>query len=95
MPYITKEQRVLVDESIESICEAIQHSADETDAKPDGIINYTFTSILKEFFEERVQKLSYVDYERAIGLLEACKLEFYAMRVRNYEDKKRIENGDV
>jgi len=37
----------------------------------------------------------YFNYNRAMGVLESCKLEFYRRFVGRYEDKKIKENGDI
>jgi hypothetical protein len=56
----------------------------------DGEINYIITTILKE-----VYPLRYFNLNRAIGVMESCKLEFYRRVVGPYEDVKIRENGDV
>lgn len=38
---------------------------------------------------------SFADYAKALGALEAAKLELYARAVRPYEDTKIRANGDV
>jgi hypothetical protein len=46
--------------------------------------------ILKELY-----KPSYYNYNRAIGVLESIKLEYYRREVAAYENKKIKENGDI
>jgi len=55
-----------------------------------GILNWTITSILLATEPKR-----YKDFNKLIGVLESCKLEFYRRAVAVYEDEKIKENGDV
>ena len=87
MPYISQEAREHVDNQIYALKVAL------LDFKPDdrdGVFNYVFTKLLKPFYWE-----NYHDLNRAIGILESCKLEFYRRMAAPYEDKKIEENGDV
>lgn len=87
MPYIKPEQRekwkVIIDEVVKIINELPED-------KKDGELNYLITSILK-----KVYKPSYFNYNRAIGLVECIKQEFYRRSVAPYEEEKIKENGDV
>jgi len=56
----------------------------------DGVINYIVTKMLKKIYPAR-----YYHYNKAIGVLECIKQEFYRRIVAPYEDKKMLENGDV
>jgi len=56
----------------------------------DGDLNYIITRILKESYP-----LRYFNLNRAVGVLECCKLEFYRRVAAPYEDTKIKENGDV
>ena len=56
----------------------------------DGELNYIITRILKE-----VYPLRYFNINRAIGVLECCKLEYYRRVAAPYEDTKIEQNGDV
>lgn len=56
----------------------------------DGNLNYIITRILKEAYP-----LRYFNLNRAIGVLECCKLEYYRRVAAPYEDTKIIQNGDV
>jgi len=87
MPYIKQEYREELDIEINKIIRAIDLLDLDT---PDGAINYVFTKVLISYFNT-----GYVNIERAIGLLECCKLEYYRRLASEYEDKKSIENGDV
>jgi len=56
----------------------------------DGELNYVITRILKESYP-----LRYFNLNRAMGVLECAKLEFYRRVVAPYEDIKIKESGDV
>jgi predicted DNA-binding protein with PD1-like motif len=42
-----------------------------------------------------IYKPSYHNYNKAIGVLESVKLEFYRREVASYENKKIKENDDI
>jgi hypothetical protein len=56
----------------------------------DGELNYVVTKILKG-----VYPLKYYHLNKAIGVLECIKLEFYRRVAAPYEDIKIKESGDV
>ena len=56
----------------------------------DGELNYVITKIMKE-----VYPLRYYHINKAIGVLECIKQEFYRRVAAPYEDQKMKENGDV
>jgi len=56
----------------------------------EGQLNYFITSILHNVYSPK-----YFEYNRAIGLLECIKQEYYRKVVAPYEDIKIEENGDV
>ena len=56
----------------------------------DGELNYVVTKILKEIYQQR-----YFSLNRAVGVLESIKQEFYRRVVAPYEDVKIGESGDV
>ncbi|MCK9595759.1 hypothetical protein M0R19_01060 [Candidatus Pacearchaeota archaeon] len=87
MPYIKQEARGKWEKIINEVVEIISKSAED---KKDGELNYLITSILK-----KVYKPSYFNYNRAIGLVECIKQEFYRKSVAPYEEEKIKENGDV
>jgi len=86
MPYIGKENRRKYDPIIRQLVEMIPE--DVTDI--DGHLNYIITKILKSIYKPK-----YFNYNRAIGMLECAKLEFYRVVVAPYEDEKRKQHGDV
>ena len=87
MPYIKKEDRGKWEEIIKQVVEQLKQ-LDEKDIE--GNLNYFITKILKDTYEPK-----YFNYNRAMGLLECIKQEFYRRQVAPYEDKKIQENGDV
>ena len=56
----------------------------------DGEVNYVVTRMLKQIYS-----LRYFHINRAVGVLECIKLEFYRRVAAPYEDKKILESGDV
>ncbi len=56
----------------------------------DGELNYIVTKILKEIYP-----LRYFHINKAIGVLECIKLEYYRRVAAPYEDSKIKESGDV
>lgn len=88
MPYIKKDRRERLDIAIAQAV-AFLHEVPEEDR--DGEINYIVTVILKRIY----QPPKYYRYNRAMGVLECIKQEFYRRVVAPYEDKKIQENGDV
>lgn len=87
MPYISQQAKEHIDNQIHALKVALLDFKDED---RDGVLNYIFTKLLKPFYHE-----NYHDLNRAIGILESCKLEFYRRIVAPYEEKKIEENGDV
>ncbi|MCW1308354.1 MAG: hypothetical protein OH337_04045 [Candidatus Parvarchaeota archaeon] len=87
MPYIRKEDREKLNPILNQLAKALQSFPLEN---LDGVLNYCITYLLKSLYQPR-----YFNYNRAIGVLESAKLEFYRIVVAQYEDKKRLEHGDV
>jgi len=87
MPYIKMEDREKYEEVLGDVIDTLKELPVE---RVDGEINYIFTKILKE-----VYPLRYFHVNRAIGVLECCKQEFYRRVAAPYEDTKIEENGDV
>jgi hypothetical protein len=87
MPYIKAEKRELYDSSIEQLVKILEK---QPLMEVDGDLNYIVTSICKKLYAPK-----YFNYNRAIGVLEAIKQEFYRRVVAPYEDTKIVENGDV
>lgn len=87
MPYIQKSERKKFDLHLDRLIEVLSAS---DPFNIDGNLNYIITKILKAIYTPR-----YFNFNRAIGVLESCKLEFYRRAVAPYEDKKIEEHGDV
>jgi hypothetical protein len=87
MPYIKKEERQELDKLLQPLIDFLKTKGTE---EVDGQINYTFTRVLTSLYKPR-----YFNYNRAMGVLECIKQEFYRRAVAPYEDKKKEENGDV
>jgi len=87
MPYIKQEFRDDLDEVVSQLEDALLEVPTE---QIDGRMNYFITKALTRVYGDR-----YFEHNRAIGLLECVQQEYYARRVRPYEDEKIKENGDV
>ncbi|MEM3692453.1 MAG: hypothetical protein QXI39_00310 [Candidatus Bathyarchaeia archaeon] len=87
MPYIRQTDRKRLDVQIDALAEALKQFPLES---LDGCLNYAITRLLKVLYQPK-----YFNYNRAIGVLECCKLEFYRRCISPYEDAKIRENGDV
>ena len=87
MPYIKMEDRKKYEEVLEKLIDLLKSQPIE---RIDGELNYVITRILKESYP-----LRYFNLNRAMGVLECAKLEFYRRVVAPYEDIKIKESGDV
>lgn len=87
MPYIKNEQRPDLDKLLQPLIEYLK-AQDEREV--DGKLNYCMTRMLKGIYAPK-----YFNYNRAMGVLECVKQEFYRRQIGPYEDKKVAENGDV
>jgi hypothetical protein len=87
MPYIAQEDRPQYEEVLEELIGLLKEKPIES---VDGHINYVVTRILKE-----VYPLRYFHVNRAMGVLECIKQEFYRRVAAPYEDTKIEQNGDV
>lgn len=73
-----------------TLTELINILKEQTVDQIDGQLNYIITRILKESYP-----LRYFNINRAVGVLECCKLEYYRRVAAPYEDTKIEQNGDV
>lgn len=87
MPYIKMEDRPKYEEALSDLIATLKAQPVEN---IDGELNYIITRILKEAYP-----LRYFNLNRAVGVLECCKLEFYRRVAAPYEDTKIEQNGDV
>ena len=83
MSYIPREDRPKYEDPLTTL-------KDQPPDRRDGELNYIITRILKETYPQRYHTIN-----RAIGVLEACKLEYYRRVAAPYEDTKIQQNGDV
>ena len=58
-----------------------------------GELNFLLTTNILNYCDER--PIDYATYNEVLGVLEACKLEFYRRKLVPYEEAKIILNGDV
>ncbi|RJS75903.1 hypothetical protein CW712_03325 [Candidatus Bathyarchaeota archaeon] len=87
MPYIKPERRKKYTKVLEDLISILKSLPPE---EVDGELNYVVTKILKE-----VYPLRYYHINKAIGVLECIKQEFYRRVAAPYEDLKIKESGDV
>jgi hypothetical protein len=87
LPYVKPESRVKYEKVLDELIGILKSlPVDEVD----GELNYVVTKILKQIYPVR-----YFQINKAIGVLECVKLEFYRRVAAPYEDKKMKESGDV
>ena len=86
MPYIPKEDRGKFDRIVEEVLKVLNKEV----GRQDGELNYFFTRILLSVYTPK-----YFNYNRAMGLLESVKQEFYRRFIASYEDSKIREYGDI
>ncbi|TRO47494.1 hypothetical protein E2P60_03025 [Candidatus Bathyarchaeota archaeon] len=87
MPYIKMEKRSKYKNVVENLVNILKTLPPE---EIDGELNYVITKILKEIYP-----LRYFHINKAIGVLECIKLEYYRRVAAPYEDLKIKESGDV
>ncbi len=87
MPYIKPEKREKYERALEELIGILKSLPAE---EVDGELNYVVTKILKE-----VYPLRYFHINKAMGVLECIKQEFYRRVAAPYEDIKMKESGDV
>lgn len=87
MPYIKSENRKKYEKVVRELVDILKALPPE---EVDGELNFIITKILKT-----VYPLRYYHINKAIGVLECVKLEFYRRVAAPYEDTKIKESGDV
>jgi hypothetical protein len=87
LPYIKPENREKYGVVLEELVTIMKSVPLE---QLDGELNFIITRILKE-----VYPLRYFHLNRAMGVLESVKQEFYRRVVAPYENEKITESGDV
>jgi ribosomal protein S3AE len=87
LPYIKSENRKKYEKIIRELVSVLKSLPPE---EVDGDLNYVVTRLLKEIYP-----LRYYHINKAVGVLECIKLEFYRRVAAPYEDSKIKESGDV
>ena len=87
MPYIKAGNRKKYENVLERLVKILKTVPPE---EIDGELNYVVTKILKEIYS-----LRYFHINKAVGVLECIKLEYYRRVAAPYEDQKIEEAGDV
>ena len=87
MPYIKPENRAKYERVLNELINVLKSLPAE---EVDGELNYVVTKMLKQIYP-----LRYFHINKAIGVLECIKLEFYRRVAAPYEDKKMKGSGDV
>lgn len=87
LPYVKPENRAKYEKALDELIGILKSLPVE---EVDGELNYVVTKILKQTYP-----LRYFHINKAIGVLECVKLEFYRRVAAPYEDKKMRESGDV
>jgi hypothetical protein len=59
-----------------------------------GDLNYAITKLCDDYIRLN-GTLNYARINEVIGVLTCAKLEFYRRVAAGYENKKKLENGDV
>jgi hypothetical protein len=87
MPYIGKNKRPEIDTLLNPLIEYLESQKME---EIDGELNYVMSRLLKDVYPPK-----YFNFNRAMGVLESVKQEFYRRHVAPYEEGKIKENGDI
>ena len=91
MPYISQDGREKLDPAIDALIEKL--GLWHEDYK-EGVMNYTITRLLSEMPSyPGTWRYKYIN--RAIGVLECVKQEFYRRLAGPYEDNAILKNGDI
>ena len=84
MPYIADSDKTRI--------ERIQFNA--SPVKTSGELNYAIHQLISNFITNQ-PRIGYDTYNSIIGVLNCAEMELYSRLVRDYEDRKIVENGDV
>ena len=87
LPYIKPENRVKYETVLDELIGILKSLPV---GELDGELNFVVTKMLKEIYP-----LRYFSINRAVGVLECIKQEFYRRVAAPYEDRKIKEAGDV
>jgi hypothetical protein len=97
MPYIKKEDRIILDPHIDRLACALASRAVESadDAAYAGLLNYTCTRLALLVIRQRFQKIRYWIIATTSGVFHNIADEFYRRLAGPYEDQQITNNGDV
>lgn len=96
MPYIPPDPiRKRLDPIIDELTDVIVDSVRGDSDLLLGVLNYTITRVLLRPFALMVGKIRYAISPKARGVLLDVQSEMYDRIMRDYEDVKIKENGDV
>ena len=99
MPYINNEMKfrglqsygVCLKDDVSKLVRTLQNLYDEDEIE--GALNYTISRIVAETLGKYGWRYKLLN--RAIGVLECAKLEFYRRLCGPYEDQAIEKNGDI
>lgn len=88
MPYITKQDQA----RYETVLGELQKVVDNSGIS-NGDLNYLMTKLGLQYLKQH--GTSYNTISDVVKALECAKLEFYRRVAANYEDGKKLQNGDI
>jgi hypothetical protein len=93
MTYIEPAIREEFDPEIDELTESLRERfvSKEVAAGADEVVNYVVTRIIDCIYSNK----TYFEYNRALGILEVVKQEYYRRRVAAFETQKAQSNGDI
>lgn len=89
MPYTKKADRDRFSATLDPLLQEIVEGPSMTA----GDLNYLITKLCHGYLTRKGE--NYATHNEVMGVLTCASSEYYARRVRPYEDKKIKENGDV
>jgi len=95
MPYIKQNKRDDLDKQIDKLLTAIKFTASGEPENLEGIMNYTITKLVHEFYGSDEFSTSYKQISKATGMLENVKQEYYRKVASPYEDIAEEKNGKL
>ena len=87
MPYIKQYKRNKYEKILQELVKILKALPPE---EIDGELNYVVSKMLREIYP-----LRYFHINKAVGVLECIKLEYYRRVAAPYEDLKIEEAGDI
>ena len=93
MPYIKQTQRDILIPQIANLVDTLRDNFEEDEIE--GALNYTVSRVVAGTLQQSEGQWRYYLINRALGVLEAVKLEFYRRVAGPYENKAVYKNGDI